>query len=47
MPTTKLTLTIPDELLERIRNLALQERRSISNYVVYLLARALERKEEK
>lgn len=41
MPTATITIRVPTELLERLREIARQERRTVNNLVVKLLADAL------
>jgi len=42
--TNRLTLTIPADVLEQLKQAAAAEKRSLSNYVAMLLAEAISRK---
>ena len=46
MKTKKITLTIPVGLLEKLKEAAAKDRRSLSNLVALILSRAMEREEE-
>ncbi len=43
MTTEKITLTIPKNLLKRLKAAAAKDKRSLSNYVALKLAKATER----